>query len=907
MALGAWFCLSVGLSLGLGLGSRGLSLSFAYLIPFEIWHNNHDKWTHKSLKTSFFKKPWESKDETARAEAVGSLTDPKLIEKLPEIAQHDPCALVRLQALKRINTEPFWLDARQPNQDPQINAAADKALVHAALTSEPSPYHAQRLAWLDQLIEQDQHRDWIQKLAKQAPHPQIRAKALGQIKAMGFLADCLVEETDAKIWQQILTQIHEPGPLERILGSVKKNSKAKTQAVEARLASLQGIGQSQQTQQQALQCLASLEQLILRQGSVDLASQWQRILMEWQALDSPSDKLVERFERGKEIVEAMLHPPVPAKTDANSDANPDANSDANSDQTMADVQTLEPPAPNEKPVKPPKTKEKPSGQRPNKLRDHELETEQCRQALAAAQEAIDQGQLKKAHAHLANLQHPMPKAVGPEYTRIFQQLQELKKWLHWSNNAQRDELIAQLEHAIDQSLHPDALRSLAAETKEKWKALETSEKIDPTATRPIAPHRQWHRLQQAMHRAHEKIQPALEHRQSYQSENLAALDGFLTQARSTLTDPKVSHKILLEQRRTAAKAIRRLDDLPPKSRSESAKALKELLGALSARIEQHFQTIEQEKQRLVTKAGQLAHEKDATVAVEMAKALQAEWKRIGPGRRASDQALWEAFRAPIDPLFASIKQANDAVRAEQQEHHQKLQLLVGEIDQLAKDSNIEDTQWKAKWARLNDQWLSEANRPARLETQFEKAKNQIETRIRQAQQAAKTKAKQDITDLANRIQAQWSLKLQGETSQGETNQGDPIQIEIGEKPSAEQWVACWESLAEAASQLNSNAFSLDHWQTIAQNHDQQARQVVVEMEFLAGLDCPKEDEPIKKAFQVERLNERLNQRGQGGSLGAELANRVLRWHQAIPMQPQTHQTLEPRFRRAQDVLEQMLG
>jgi hypothetical protein len=60
----------------------------------------------------------------------------------------------------------------------------------------------------------------------------------------------------------------------------------------------------------------------------------------------------------------------------------------------------------------------------------------------------------------------------------------------------------------------------------------------------------------------------------------------------------------------------------------------------------------QRKQALCEKAEALAESTDWIRTAEAIKALQAEWKTVGPGPRRGEQALWDRFRAACDRFFS---------------------------------------------------------------------------------------------------------------------------------------------------------------------------------------------------------------------------------------------------------------
>ncbi len=865
-----------------------------------------------------FRKPWESKDEATRASAVATSDDPKLLAKLADIAQHDPSIAVRLVALKRINTEPFWLDARLSSQDPKITEPADRFIAQQVIGSEVADYRSARADWLAAIIEEKNHRDLVQTIARKAPDPSLRAQALASIEANGFLADCFVEEPDQALAQSILERITDPSSLERVASALKKRSKAKSQALATRLSELKGVEAESSQIQQANAYLAEMDQLILGRASGHTAETLSHIEKEWTKLGPLPSELSERFEKARSLVMAIIHPP--AKSPAPDTQNQTDRADESAGLESTEKESSTPPAVEPKEPKDPhesasgkKRSEKNKQTKGQRAREHAERVEHIEQLLNDAEKAIEHGSLQAAAEALASLPNPLPQAVRGHEARVRGQYQTLKNWLHWSNNSQRDQLIEKIESAITETWHPDALRELARESRQQWKDLEASERTALSAQRPAAPHRQWQRFSKAIDAIFELIHPALEHRQQYQDENLKALEAFITKTKQTLTSGPDEVSAYLEPLKTARLAIRRLADLPPKHRGEYAKALKDLMGELSEKVDHLFGQVEQRKRQLVAQAEQLAHEKDTAAAIEKAKSLQREWKALGRGRRQADQTLWSAFRAPIDPLFESIKKEQEAESQERQAHRERLEAILVDIETLAKQAGEKEgmaiAELKSSWARLADQWANQTDRPNALNARFSKAQARIEKCIEAEQAKAKVEASKAVDALASRLQVQWGAteragQVQSTQPDELAEQDDPVDPSVKLPEHLARSMATLRQTLLALSEPNQ---SLDEWQDRANKNEGDARQVVVEMEFLSGLDSPADDADLKKAFQVAQLNERLNQRGQRGSLADDLFTRIERWYAALPMSEMAYADLSKRFKRARDVLEAMLG
>lgn len=66
------------------------------------------------------------------------------------------------------------------------------------------------------------------------------------------------------------------------------------------------------------------------------------------------------------------------------------------------------------------------------------------------------------------------------------------------------------------------------------------------------------------------------------------------------------------------------------------------------------------KEALSQRAEALSDEGDLVVAKETVRQLQAEWKTVGPVRRARSEALWKRFRAACDQVYSRSQQATAA-------------------------------------------------------------------------------------------------------------------------------------------------------------------------------------------------------------------------------------------------------
>lgn len=103
----------------------------------------------------------------------------------------------------------------------------------------------------------------------------------------------------------------------------------------------------------------------------------------------------------------------------------------------------------------------------------------------------------------------------------------------------------------------------------------------------------------------------------------------------------------------------------------------------------------QAKTALVEKAEALKDSTDWVRTADAIKALQAEWKSIGPVTRGHERAIWERFRAACDAFFTRRQEDLKQRKQDWTENLRRKEALVTEAEQLAQSS-----EWEKAAARI---------------------------------------------------------------------------------------------------------------------------------------------------------------------------------------------------------------
>jgi len=915
-----------------------------------LWDDRSDAQLTKdkdmNLRSRLFKKPWQAKDAKDRAQAVQDSEDPDLRADLPQLAQHDPAVLVRLAALRRLDTEPFWLDARLRETDPELVSAADAFLLHAVTKPGDPNLTSARGEWL-KLIDDPAI---VRRLAQDAADVALRRIALGQISSQGFLGDRYMRETDAALAAELLSRIDRESTLKRLIEGLRTADKQRAQAARERLDQLRARrGETDPQAQAASNLVEAIEALLHHPGRQDLAARLAELEQQWRLLESTDDALQRRFSGAAQILHSSLKPTTAESetgtvrpetgTEHNDRPEPAAKNLRNVAERLTEFRaTADPKAAKTllaewdrawnalDTIGPADTTLK--NEVLPQLRALQAQTEQARTASAARssnrhdqQQAIDdlnstleriaalleQGDIAAASKALAEARSDYqrlpgkirPKRLGGRLTRLEGRAKEMSSWQHWSNNQHRDELIERVEQLADAPQHPDAIAAALKEARGEWKRLEELETVVGNRRRQhAAPAGQWRRFQAACDKAYELAKPYLEKRQQCQQDNLAQLEAFISNGMELAANEQADAAAVLGSLRGARQAIRRLDEIPPRSRGRSARDLRELMKRLEQRVNEANERIVSDKRSLIAEARVLSQEDDLASAIARAKGLQAQWQKIGRGQRKTDQQLWREFREPIDELFVRLKEKHEQHQQIDESRRAEIEALCQRIEELAKlpDAEIGDAVGAVK-SVISD-WSLRADKPGEMIKRFEAAERRFRRRLDELAERVRNQAQQQTLDLAESVQALWVQRSNG--------QAGALQTSLAETPAGSDLQLINELRARCAD-LSASDFDPVVWEKRVAEHAENARQVTVEAEFLSGLKTPEKDRERRMNYQVKRLSERLTERARQPDLGEELEQLERRWLLCFPLPPGILRELEPRYRASRQSIRQMIG
>ncbi len=314
-------------------------------------------------------------------------------------------------------------------------------------------------------------------------------------------------------------------------------------------------------------------------------------------------------------------------------------------------------------------------------------------------------------------------------------------------------------------------------------------------------------------------------------------------------------------RREMVEALRGLDSVEPRERKALAARLKTSLDALDARVTRRDEGIEQAKAALIKEAEALGAGTPQRGAVAAARDLQQRWQLAGNGRRARDQAQWKAFRAAIDAVFAGLDAERTERSARDAEARAHAEALCAELEALAAAPSPAE---RGAAGRLQAAWDALRVREEDLNRRFAAAQSQLREAALQTERSRRHA----------RFEA-WLARYR--LCRAAENEVEPVDA-LREKwnGAAATDIATTQLAARFEASLSGTHADIDD-DAASMSHD-----VLLELEFLAGIEPLEADRERRRTLQVERLAARMRG-GHALAPADELADLMTRWSALGPV------------------------
>ncbi len=488
--------------------------------------------------------------------------------------------------------------------------------------------------------------------------------------------------------------------------------------------------------------------------------------------------------------------------------------------------------------------------------------------------AVEDGELQQATQLQEQARHQIKHNIGlsrGQMAMIEERLQactarigELHGWRRWGASQAREQLCAAAENLIDLDTDPADIAQRIQQVRAAWKELDHHE--------GGAPKELWNRFNNACERAYAPCQAHFEAQIRERQHNFnqkAALCEQLEQFETATDWRQANWREADRLRRRTQEQWYKLGPVNRTDRKALDRRFQQILQRLDAHLDIERQREVQRRQQLIQQVQALVDNPDLRAAVETAKRAQAEWQPTVQDSPRQEQALWKAFRAACDAVFARRHAEQQAADAERQAHLTRRQNLCEEIEALALLDREQLAQASARLQAAQQEWpvigpIPKAEQRT-LEQRFEAAVRQFalhEKLLRQADIRETFRNLHQRNRLCARLEAELELP-RDDTVLPSTCQEWAVSPDL---PAA--LATPMQQRFDAVCQLLA-AGTPDRMQAARARleHDLERKQIwCVCMEIMAGVDSPPEFTQLRMEYQVARLSASLA----GGALKPEM-------------------------------------
>lgn len=851
------------------------------------------------------KPEWDSRDPERRARAVADAPEAELASRLVDFARSDDSALVRRAAVRRLRDLALLGDRLRTDSDEGVRAAARErlkaVLVDASLAS---------VAERERVLAVEDDADLLAHAASRAPEAAVRRAALERITRPALLLERCQKDPDVELRLWLLGRIESPAALERLADAARLGDKRLARAARDRLQALRIAARDPATLKARALAICDELDALRRELPADAAARAAALNAEWQAWrDVIGPELAQRVEGYERTLRDTLSPrprevaPVVVEAEAEPEPVVVAEPVAADPARIALVDELEqasaidarglarwrrrwadaPGASDaaldarlrgvESAIAARHAEEAQAAQARVRELDAVLDT------LEAAVERGASGEAQSAFAQADALRAQGAPATPAQRARLdaaSTALGKLTQWQRWSGNKVRARICDDLAALPAAGLHPDAVATKVREAQAEWARIAATEGEAPGESGLDK------RFRALCHRALAPTRAYFEKRGELRTQRTTELEAFL--AEPAATDPR---QLGVARRRTT-EWLRRLEEIDPRRRGELGRKLREQLDRLGEARDAASESARGARHKLLANLRRaLAHTtlEDALARIDEARTA---WRSLPRASGADAAALQKEFDAVVAPFQAQVGEAQAAAQQARSDYASGVDAILAELAALRDDPEaLAHAEPRIAAATAKFRALvpppSEERRDARdsrdgrdrrpprrddrggrggrddrpqrepraaarpREREFDAA---IE-RVREAQVAA-LRERERSARASVRAAADWLAQQESSALSGAALDADALRAGFDalalSAPDRALLVARFEQLA---------ALDAAGLQAAAEGNRAIAAEIVVQAEWLAGIDSPAAWRELRRAYQVRRLAQRL--------------------------------------------------
>ncbi len=471
-----------------------------------------------------------------------------------------------------------------------------------------------------------------------------------------------------------------------------------------------------------------------------------------------------------------------------------------------------------------------------------------KEALPELESAIKEGKLKDAQARLASinsLANKIPQALmRPVAKRLANARNKVNEWKDWHTFAadpQKTALLEVMQQLVDKPKPPEEQAELVREARQMWGTLtkartreerELTAKFNALAEKAYAPCRGFY-------------QEKAEERESNYQKRLAFCQSIESYGQSIDWDSYDDWEGLEKRVTTYRKDWAELGATDRKHRKALQKQFHDLVAVLEEKIIGHRKANSRDKVEIIERAKKLLDIDDVRIAVEEAKKLQQDWKKVGRALRGEDGRLWKEFRGICDAIFD--KRAKQSAEFKQQLSSQldKANELLGQLEQILRADEEAFAESCKGITAIVHEWEQVGDVPKAMQSKINNRYRQLIDKLERRQITAQNKSQ--YLSLLELVEGDAICEaIESDIANGELT---AAQVQSYQ----EKWDGLDDLIRAQLSQRFESALEGD----VVGADEEVLASLCLRMEVIADIESPQQYKQARMAYQVERLSSAL--------------------------------------------------
>lgn len=481
---------------------------------------------------------------------------------------------------------------------------------------------------------------------------------------------------------------------------------------------------------------------------------------------------------------------------------------------------------------------------------------------------------------------PLPTHLAGQLQQLDRQLADFKDWKSFSVAPKRAELIEDMESLVGAALDPPTLADRIKSLRDQWRALGKGAVENVEAD--------WQRFDDAAKKAYEPCVEYFAAQARVRNENLRRRDALLAR----LTAFEAAQDWAQPDWRTVIKTLRETKEewrgVSPVDRvagKPQQDAFSAITASLQGRLDAEYARNVQQKESLIERARALLAGDDHRKSIDAVKALQQQWRTVGPVPREADQRLWGEFRQHCDGVFQKREQEFAAYTGGLEHNKAQALSLCEQVERIAALEGAECVEHKGALAGFRRAFEALGEFPRadtrELRNRFDRALDRCEAAFARQDARDAERAWSDLFDATNPVRA-YRLAVAGGL--------DPQQLD-SLKEAAETCIASVQRWPKGGLQGLKQALLQGRSEDLAANQAA-LRRLCIRAEILTDTPTPAEDQALRREHQLQRLVQNMGQGPRADE--SDLDTLAIEWVGVGPVEDAVYAPLLQRFRRCRE-------